>query len=80
MNRPESNINTRELLPSADEVAGKVICSQVSICHSVQREGGGAHVTITHDVLDITIQGPLPSAGLQLPPPHLPVNADVQCE
>ena len=40
--------------------------SQVSVCHSV-RGGGGYHMTITHDPLDLTAQGP----QLQPPPPDM---------
>ena len=34
------------------------VCPSVS--HSVGGEGRGPHVTITHDILDLTIQGPPP--------------------
>ena len=46
-------------LPPANEVAGRS-CFQWYVHRSVQRGrgAGGSHVTITHDVLDITIQGP----------------------
>ena len=36
--------------------------SQVIVCHSVILfKGGGPHVTITHDTLDLTVQGPPPT-------------------
>ena len=38
---------------------GKVMFSQVSVCHSVQG-GKKPHVTITYDALDITGQDPQP--------------------
>ena len=46
-------------LPPANEVADRS-CFQWYVHRSVQRGrgAGGSHVTITHDVLDITIQGP----------------------
>ena len=43
------------LLPPANEVCVKVILSLVSVCS--QREWG-PHVTIIHDVLDLTVQPP----------------------
>ena len=45
--------------------------SVVSVHHSVH---GGSHVTITHDALDITVQGlsPLPS-----PPPDPPASKNL---
>ena len=41
--------------------------SEVSVSLSVM--GWGSHVTITHDALDFTVQGPIPQAPA--PPPDM---------
>ena len=52
--------------------SGKLMFSQMSVCHSVQ---GVPYVTITHDALDLTVSPPwspaFPTSDLGPPIPHL---------
>ena len=48
--------------------------SQVFDCHSVQGLGGGSHKTITHDALDLTVQGTPPFQTSDLGSPSLPTS------
>ena len=43
--------------------------SVVSVCHSVHKVGWSSHVAITHNTLDLTIQG--------TPWPQSPTHADM---
>ena len=45
---------------------GKVMFSLASVCHSVWWGWRGSHVIMTHDALDLTIQGPLLYRALPL--------------
>ena len=40
--------------------------SQASVCG---QEGGGSHVTVIHDALDLTVQGPPDTKHGTYPPP-----------
>ena len=52
----------RLIIPS-QRSCGKVMFSQMSFCHSVQ---GVPHVTVGHDALDFTLQGPPTSPDMGL--------------
>ena len=51
-----------DIITARQQSCGKVMFTVVSVCEQVWGMGG-SHVTITHDVLDHTIQGP-PSFGV----------------
>ena len=47
------------LITARQRSCGKIMFSHVSVCLILLR-GGGTHVTITHDELDLTVQDPQP--------------------
>ena len=54
-----------ELVTARQQSSGKVMFSVVSVCHSVCHSvHRGSNVTITHDALDLTVQGPQPHPQL----------------
>ena len=57
-------------IPASQRSCGKVILSVVFVCHFLRR-GGGSHVTITRDALDLTTQGHTWSLSAT---PHLPIH------
>ena len=61
-------IRTNRLITVHQRSCWKVMFSQVSVCHSVQREG--VHVTITYDAFDLTEQSPMFSTLVLCTGPH----------
>ena len=57
-----SNVNYENIVTARQRSFGKVMFSQLCVCLPT---GGESHVRITHDALDLTVQG----VALALPPP-----------
>ena len=59
----------------------KLMFSAMFVCQFVCSQGVGTHVTVTHDALDLTKQGPPPPLNIwditvQGPPREFPINAN----